>query len=146
MSTKYSARILWFALFLPTLLIAAACSFVDDDRGAGGNSGGDRRTIVDAPIDGIDILVRESFPPQYAVAITSGLPSGCAQFNEAVITGRDGNTITISVTNTIPSDPEVACTAIYGTHESTVELGTDFESGETYTVDVNGETKEFTAQ
>jgi hypothetical protein len=35
---------------------------------------------------------------------------------------------------------------VYGTHESTVELGSDFVSGREYTVVVNGERKTFTAQ
>jgi hypothetical protein len=104
------------------------------------------RKIVDAPIDGLDVVVRESFPPQYAVTIVSGLPSGCAVFNAAEVTSRAGTEITIRVTNTEPDDPNLACTAIYGTHESTVELGSDFTSGVTYTVRVNDESIDFTAQ
>ncbi len=104
------------------------------------------RKIVDAPIDGLDIIVRESFPPQYAVHIVSGLPSGCALFEQAEITGRSGTEITVHVTNTMPDDPNVACTAIYGTHESTVDLGSDFTAGTPYTVRVNDKSVEFTAQ
>jgi hypothetical protein len=50
------------------------------------------------------------------------------------------------VTNTHPSDPDIACTAIYGMHESTVELGTDFASGGEYVVKVNDKELRFTAQ
>ena len=44
-----------------------------------------------------------------------------------------------------PSEP-VACTAIYLTHELSVPLGTDFQTGETYTVKVNDAIEEFVAQ
>jgi inhibitor of cysteine peptidase len=107
--------------------------------------GGDR-VVVDAPIDEVDILVLESFPVQYDARIVSGLPSGCALFDAAEITVRTGNEITIRVTNTVPADENVACTAIYGTKETTVPLGTDFVSGETYTVQVNDNAAQFTAQ
>ena len=126
-------------------LVVGLAAFACTPRTESGGTTGDRR-VVDAPIDGIDILVRESFPPGYTAHITSGLPSGCAQFDKAEITGRDNNTITIRVTNTIPDDDDVACTAIYGYHESNVDLGQDFVSGQTYTVKVNSETETFTAQ
>jgi hypothetical protein len=116
---------------------AAACSPRDP--------GGERR-VVGAPIESIDILVRESAPPGYTAHIVSGLPSGCARFHEALLTGRAGNTITISVTNTMPSDPETVCTDIYGYHETNVDLGQDFVSGRRYTVRVNDKTQTFRAQ
>jgi hypothetical protein len=105
-----------------------------------------RTQIVDAPIDELEVLTLESFPPQYNVRIVSGLPSGCAQFDKAEITGRSGNEITIHVTNIMPDDPNIACTAIYGTHESFVGLGSDFVSGQTYTARVNDKSIDFTAQ
>jgi len=100
-----------------------------------------------APIESIDILVMESFPPQYAVQIVSGLPSGCAAFLRAEVVERSGTTIRIEVVNRMPAPhASIACTMIYGTHESNVMLGSDFESGETYTVEVNDKATEFTAQ
>ncbi len=116
-----------------------ACSGDDD-------SSPQERKVVDAPIDRIEILVRESAPPGYTAHITSGLPSGCAQFDSAVITGRADDTITIKVTNTIPADPNVACDAIYGLHEANLDLGQDFVSGRSYTVKVNDKTEPFVAQ
>jgi hypothetical protein len=127
--------VLLFALAVA--IVAAGCSPRDAEGG---------RTIVDAPIEAIDILVRESFPPGYTAKITSGLPSGCARFHEATITGRSGTTITISVTNTMPSDPNTICTDIYGYHETNVDLGQDFVSGQTYTVRVNDKEETFRAQ
>jgi hypothetical protein len=46
----------------------------------------------------------------------------------------------------MPDDPNVACTAIYGTKETTLPLGTGFVSGTMYTVRVNGESVQFIAQ
>ena len=71
---------------------------------------------------------------------------GPGRFGMAEETGRDGTTITIRVTHTMPADPETVCTAIYGYHESTVELGTDFVSGTEYTVKVNDKETTFTAK
>lgn len=139
MSTSSARVALNLSLFFLVGFAAfvAACSSRDAD--------GERR-IVDAPIDAMDILVRESFPPGYTAKITSGLPSGCARFHEAKITGRSGTTITISVTNTVPADPETICTDIYGYHETNLDLGQDFVSGQTYTVRVNDKTTTFRAQ
>ena len=129
-------------------VLAAACGDVDDASDGGGASPSPDagRTIVPAPIDEMEMIVRESAPPQYAVRVVSGLPDGCAQFNEAKITGRTGTTIEVEVTNTVPSDPNVVCTAIYGTHEEIIELGSDFDSGTEYVVKVNDEELKFTAQ
>jgi len=137
-------KLFLFAL-IPLLGVAAAAATCGGDDASAPTPTPDLK-IVDAPIDGLDIIVRESFPPQYAAHIVSGLPSGCAQFDKAEITGRSGNEITIRVTNTLPDDPNLACTAIYGTHETTVELGSDFASGTTYTVRVNDTWVEFVAQ
>lgn len=104
------------------------------------------RKVVDAPIESIDILVRESFPPGYTAHIVSGLPSGCARFNMAAVIERTGNNIYISVTNTVPADPNVACTDIYGYHETNLDLGQNFRPGVTYTVQVNDKRTTFTAQ
>jgi len=89
-----------------------------------------------APIDNAEIIVRESAPPQYAVHVTSGLPSGCHRFDHASVT-RTPSRISIEVLNSLPDDPGIACTAIYGYHEETIELGSDFTPGETYAVRVN---------
>lgn len=88
----------------------------------------------------------ESFPPQYFVQITAGLPSGCAEQHTHSFT-RAGNHMEIEVLNSFPTGP-MACTAIYGIYEVNIALGSDFVSGETYTVSVNdgAATTEFVAQ
>ena len=144
MNSKYVAALLWVGC-AATLLLAVACV-------PGGSGRSDQtatpaaRKSVPAPIEKLEILVRESFPPGYTLHITSGLPGGCAQFEAATITGRSGNTITVSVTNTIPADDGVICTAIYGYKETNVDLGQEFVSGRTNTVQVNDEQTTFTAQ
>lgn len=124
------------------LLTVSACT----PRNSHSTTDPDDRTVVDAPIESLDILVRESFPPGYTLHIVSGLPSGCAKFNKAVVLERTGNNIAVQVTNTIPADPNTACTAIYGYHETNLDLGTNFTSRQTYRVQVNDKTTTFTAQ
>jgi hypothetical protein len=129
----------WLALAISLAAVATACG--DDSNGGSSGLTPDPtgRVVVDAPIDELEVIVRESFPPEYAVRIVSGLPNGCAQFNEAQITSRMGRTILISVTNAISADQNVACTAIYGQHKSVVELGkgNEFRTGTEYSVRVN---------
>ena len=101
---------------------------------------------VPAPIESVDIVIAESFPPQYFVHVVSGLPSGCVEFY-GYEESRSGNAITITVTNLEPAPSAmIACTAIYLTHEFSVPLGEDFEPGEIYTVAVNDVTETIVAQ
>ena len=105
-----------------------------------------RTKIEPAPIDNLELIIRESFPPQYAVKITSGLPSGCHRFDKAEPDGWRGNTLVIRVTNIAPDDPGVACDALYRFVETVVELGSDFVPGQRYAVQVNDRRLDFTAQ
>ena len=102
---------------------------------------------VPAPIESVEINVAESFPPQYFVAIKSGLPSGCVEFKGYDVS-REGNTVNIEVTNLEPAPGQlIPCTAIYGYHDTNINLGSDFTGGETYSVVVNGlVTETFVAQ
>ncbi len=99
---------------------------------------------VDAPIDGLEVLTLESFPPQYVLLVSAGLPSGCAK--PAGYEGsRAGAVIQILVHNSMPTG-QGACAAIYGMYELNIPLGSDFEPGATYVIEVNGQTVGFTAQ
>ena len=102
-------------------------------------------TLVLAPIEKVEILILESFPPQYNLAVTSGLPNSCAQFAGYTV-DRDGDTVVVSMTNWKPSGATMACAAVYTTVKTTISLGSDFNSGTTYTVAVNNKTKTFVAQ
>jgi hypothetical protein len=101
------------------------------------------QTLAPAPIESIDVSATLSLPPQYVAHIVAGLPGGCAE-PAAHNVWRGGNTITIDVLNFMPSGDQV-CTDIYGTYPVDVNLGSDFVSGETYTVDANGTVATFTA-
>jgi len=121
--------------------LATACGGDGDKKAADSQV----PTLVAAPIDDLELIIRESFPPQYALRVVSGLPNGCHEFDAYELT-RDRTNLTIRVTNRVPTDPTLACTQIYGQHEEVVELGTDFQSGTQYTVQVNDRTLTFTAQ
>jgi hypothetical protein len=99
------------------------------------------RQTVPAPIDQLQVMIRESNPPQVTLNIKAGLPSGCAQ-RESYSMSRTGDTFTVTVLNSMPTG-NVACTMIYGTYELNVDLGRDFRPGATYTVQVNDKTTTF---
>jgi hypothetical protein len=104
------------------------------------------RVEVAAPIVSVDVLIAESFPPQYFVEVVSALPNGCHRFSRYEET-RSGTEIQIDVYNTFPAeDGDLACTMIYGEVTSNVALGIDFEPGTEYTLQVNDVTKTFVAQ
>jgi hypothetical protein len=99
-----------------------------------------------ARIVGIELLIAESFPPQYFVSVTSAQPNGCTRFSRFAVE-RHGPLIEVTVYNTVPANPAVVlCTAIYGETTSNVALGSDFEPGASYTLSVNGEQQSFVAQ
>ncbi len=91
--------------------------------------------IKPAPIHKVQISIAESFPEQIFVYINGGYLDACTTFNE-LKEERSGNTIFIEVTTRRPR--EAVCAQVYGYFEENVNLGSDFTSGETYTVDVNG--------
>lgn len=93
--------------------------------------------IRDAPIHEVRINA-ESFPPQVFICIKGGLADGCTTFNGVTVI-RQGNTIDIHVTTARPR--EAICTQVYGFFEKTVGLGSDFNSGESYIVNVNDYTE-----
>ncbi len=97
-----------------------------------------------APIDRAEILVAESFPPQYFVLVESGLRNGCVEFDRYEV-ARDGDTIHVAIINLEPAG-SVPCTEEYGTVEHNIPLGSDFEPGTTYTVLVNDVTETFVTQ
>ncbi|HEX4933242.1 MAG TPA: hypothetical protein VFV33_08690 [Gemmatimonadaceae bacterium] len=98
-----------------------------------------------APIESVEVRIAESSPPQYFLDVVSGLPSGCASFDR-YDRSRAGDTIEVEVWNRIEAPKDGACTAIYGTVEHAIALGSDFQPGRMYTVRVNTVTKTFAAQ
>lgn len=122
--------------------VLAGALLLRGSRGFGSLPGD--RIAVPAPIDGLDVRVLESQPPRYFLHVLAGLPSGCAQpFRHDV--ERHGETIQVVVLNSFPKGNPV-CTAIYGTYELNIDLGSDYRRGVTYTVHVNDRSTNFTAQ
>ncbi len=115
----------------------AGAAFLASGRGPAAS---DRQTVA-APIDSIDVLIRESNPPHVTLKVIAGLPSGCAK-QDSYRTSRASDTITVTVLNSMPTGDPV-CTMIYGTYELSIDLGTDFRPGATYTVHVNDKTTTF---
>lgn len=131
-------------LGLLALGLAAAC---DGDDDATPTPVGGERVEVEAPVESFELLILESFPPQYNVEIVSGLSNGCHLFERYEVE-RDGSSTDIKITvwNTIPEGDDIACTDVYGIHEGTASLGSDFESGTEYTLTVGDLTETFVAQ
>ena len=144
------ARISAITLFLSQAILLVACSGgVEGEPRTGEVAEGSTspaRKEVHAPIESAEVIVRESAPPQYALRVISGLPSGCAKFGR-IEQKSQGDVLEVTVWNSVPADDDVVCTMIYGTADNTVDLESHFESGKTYDVRVNGEVKaQFTAQ
>ena len=125
-------------LGLAVILLAGAVALASGRAAPTPESG---RQTVPAPIDQIQVVIRESSPPQVSLNIRAGLPSGCAQ-RESYSFGRNGDTFTVRVLNSMPTG-NVMCTMIYGTYELNIDLGSDFRPGATYTVQVNDTTTTF---
>ena len=98
-----------------------------------------------APVERVEILVLESFPPQYTLMVFSGLPNSCVSFGGYRKAQQDQH-IEIELVNMKPADSQIACGHVYQTVETTIALGSDFEPGATYTVTVNDVTESFVAQ
>ena len=96
--------------------------------------------IRPAPIHEVRVAIAESYPPQVFVYIKGGLSDGCTTFHQ-LKTERSGNTVNITVTTQRPK--EAVCTQVYGYFEQNVNLGSDFVSGQTYTIKVNDKTTSF---
>ncbi len=91
--------------------------------------------LVPSPIEGLTLNVMESFPVQYSLTITYGLPNGCARFDNATVV-REGDMVGVIVQNSVPTG-DVICTDDYRIGTETVALGSDFKDGVSYTIRIN---------
>lgn len=120
------------ALVLATVVVVAA--------GCKPSGDGEKIEIRLASIHEVEVNIAESFPEQIFVYIKGGLADGCTTFNE-LKTERSGTTIDITVTTERPRD--AVCIQVYSFFEQNVALGSQFTSGQTYTVNVNDVTRSF---
>ena len=105
--------------------------------------------IKESPIRGAEVIILESFPPQYQIKVISSLPRGssCSRFNGYDVARPSANSILLTVTHLEVSQDNVPCTRDLPVVETVVSLGRNFQSGEEYTVIINGQvTETFTAQ
>ncbi len=101
-----------------------------------------------SPVESVELLIMESYPPQYSLYIVSALPKGssCSWFNGYDIGSPFPGRVEVEVTHHEVAELRV-CTADYPIVETFVPLGADFEPGQEYEVVVNGELAErFEAQ
>jgi hypothetical protein len=126
------------AVTVAAILIIGAAALASP-RGPGGAAPG--RHTVAAPIDRLDVLIRESAPPQVSLKVAAGLPDGCAEQHSHSVT-RAGDTFTVSVLNSMP-DGNPICDLRYGIYELNIRLDGEFRPGATYTVQVNDKTTTF---
>jgi hypothetical protein len=129
------------AVVLTALLVISCASVAERVPSSPSSSG---RQAVLAPIDGLDVRVLQSNPPQYMLSVRAGLPSGCAERNRYE-TERLAEAITVTVLNWMPTG-NAPCTMIYGSYELNINLGSDFRPGTTYVASVNDKRTSFVAQ
>jgi inhibitor of cysteine peptidase len=129
------------SVFILTAIMVLALS------GCQGGSGGTSTNtsgyeIKPAPIHELKIAFAESYPVQVFLYIKGGLADGATTFNEVVVGGLKDHTIAVTVTTKRPKD--AIATQVYGYFEQNVNLGSNFKSGDTYTVKVNDKNIDFT--
>ena len=94
----------------------------------------------------MEVLTLESFPPQYSLEVVSALSNGCKSYDGYRVS-RNGHTFHMEIVNPErPGDGTVKRTDNYCQVMTVIPLGSDFESGETYTVVVNDVTENFVTQ
>ena len=98
---------------------------------------------VSSPIESVELLVLESYPPQYNLLVISALPKGssCSWFNGYDISSPYPGRIEVEITHHEATGLQI-CTADYPYVETVVPLGSDFEPGREYEIVVNGESVE----
>jgi hypothetical protein len=99
--------------------------------------------ISPAPIHEVRVAILETYPPQVSVYIKGGLPNTCTTFHDLTVK-RSGSTINIVVTVQVEKDR--LCGQVYTFFERNVNLGSEFISGQTYTINVNGKVTTFVMQ
>ena len=85
-------------------------------------------------IEEMELLIRESYPPQIAIELSGNLPTPCHELRAVIREPDDENKINVDVYTVV--DPNVMCTQVLKPFAQNIELGT-FPSGH-YSVWVNG--------
>jgi hypothetical protein len=96
-----------------------------------------------APIEKVSVAASEDDPAHYILTVVGVLPNNCYTYDSQKVTRKD-RIITVTVTNLLNRDG--SCSKKPTTFDLEIDLGTNFESGKRYTVNVNNETMKFTAE
>lgn len=131
-------RILVLIITAITVLALSGCQ----PGGSGTPTNTSGYEIKPAPIHELKMTFAESYPVQVFLYIKGGLSDGATTFNAVTSGELKDHTITVAVTTKRPKD--AIATQVYGYFEQNVNLGSNFKSGETYTVKVNDKNIDFT--
>jgi hypothetical protein len=93
-------------------------------------------------IDGVEILILESAPPQVKAHVTGVIGDGCSEL-DSVQQARSGSTVTVTILRKRPKD--AFCTQIAKLYDETISLEGTFPAGE-YVLNVNEFSTTFTTQ
>ena len=87
-----------------------------------------------APVEGIEIVILESFPVQVQVIASGNLPDPCTEIYE-INQEKEGNTFFVTIKTYRPPGP---CIQVLAPFKETILLEVYGLPAGTYTVDVNG--------
>ena len=105
-----------------------------------GDAGGRKMAVAESPIERVDVAVSDSNPSEYTLRVVSRLPLGssCSKFNGYDLSRRGAVIVDVTVTH-LEVTEIVPCTRDLPVVMHEIPLGTEFASGESYKVIVNGE-------
>ena len=86
-------------------------------------------------INGMSLVIRESYPPQIALSINGDLPTPCHELRVEIASPDQENKVIVDSYSVV--DPNLACVQVLEPFQEYIDLGT-FPSGH-YSVWVNGE-------
>ena len=88
-----------------------------------------------AKVTSVEVIVAESYPPQYFAVASGQLPDSCTEINGSTQTTQ-ARTIKITLTTTRPND--AMCTTAVQPFKENIPINVDGLSAGQYTVEVNG--------
>lgn len=88
-----------------------------------------------AKVTSVEVIVAESYPPQYFAVASGQLPDGCTEIDGSTQT-MQARTIKITLTTSRPDD--AMCTTAVQPFKETTPINVDGLSAGQYTVEVNG--------
>lgn len=105
-----------------------------------GDARGRKMAVAESPIERVEVAVSDSNPPEYTLRVVSRLPLGssCSKFNGYDLSRRGAVIVDVTVTH-LEVTEIVPCTRDLPVVMHEIPLGTEFTSGESYKVIVNGE-------